>query len=89
MLLQVEFDLLGRIFEKIPLHIFQHPVLLNPPNDMDVVGHDDKSVYFHSSVFHKEAHALHDHLFVLVGFEQLLPPEDGGGEKLDVVRVHQ
>ena len=71
MLSQIELDLLGRIFQKIPLNNLLYPIFLNPPIDMNGVGHDHKPVYFHPSVFHEKAHALHDHLFVLIGFEQL------------------
>jgi hypothetical protein len=54
---------------------------LHFPEQVDVVGHNDEPVYFHPFVLHQKPQAVQDDVFILVRPEQVLPLQNGGGEK--------
>jgi hypothetical protein len=56
--------------------------ILYLPDQMDVIGHDYKSIHFYTSFFLQKQQAINDNLFEEVIFQQKLPVKYGSRKKL-------
>lgn len=77
-------DLLRRVFQKVPLYILPAVAGLHLPDQMDVVGHDNKGIDRHTFATHQEAQAFCNNILVFVRLEQWSPLQYGGCKKLRV-----
>lgn len=74
--------LLARVLQKIPLHIIPFVVGKHLPYQMEMVGHDNKTIYCNALVFDKETQIVGDVVFELVFFKQRLPLQAVYGEEV-------
>ena len=55
------------------------------PDEMYMVGHDDKTINSYSFLTSQEIEAGSDNMLVFIWLEQMLPLEDGGGEEMRII----
>ena len=64
--LQVIFDLLGCIFQKISLYMLRMYQGLHLPDQMDMVRHNSKCIKFDTLIFYQEAETVYYYILILI-----------------------
>jgi hypothetical protein len=81
----IKFYLLGCELEEHLFRVFVQPFILATPHQVDMVGHDHKSIQPNSIVINHETQAVHDNPFAFISFQERLPIQAGSSEKFNAI----